>query len=111
VGSYHIPNTPSSPLTLLYLTPLPPPPGPVLSTLSLLVIVPKSLDFNIIDGLGMIEEDIVDELMLRVEGVDREAIWECLRNDGVQANTVKVAYMLLRDKQRDCELLLTFYFP
>lgn len=84
-----------------YLTPLPPLPGPVLGTLSALVVPPKVLDFEIIGGLGRIEEDIVDELTLRMEGVDREEVWECLRReDGVQGNAVKVAYMLLRDKRR-----------
>ena len=90
-----------------YLTPLPPPPGPVLGTLSSLVTAPKVLDFEIIDGLGRIEEDIVDELAHRMNGVDKEDIWECLRrDDGVQGNAVKVAYLLLRDKRRlgrDCE--------
>jgi carbon catabolite-derepressing protein kinase len=84
-----------------YLTPLPPQPGPVLGTLSALVTAPKVLDFEIIEGLGRIEEDIVDELTSRMEGVDREDVWECLRrDDGVQGNAVKVAYMLLRDKRR-----------
>jgi carbon catabolite-derepressing protein kinase len=89
-----------------YLTPLPPP-GPVLGTLSSLVIAPKVIDFEIIDGLGRIEEDIVDELTTRMEGVEREDVWECLRrDDGVQGNAVKVAYLLLRDKRRlgrDCK--------
>ena len=90
-----------------YLTPLPSQPGPVLGTLSALVTAPKVLDFEIIEGLGRIEEDVVDELTTRMEGVDREDVWECLRrDDGVQGNAVKVAYMLLRDKRRlgrDCE--------
>jgi carbon catabolite-derepressing protein kinase len=90
-----------------YLTPLPQQPGPVLGTLSSLVTPPKVLDFEIIDGLGRIEEDIVDELTISMDGVDREDVWECLRrDDGVQGNAVKVAYMLLRDKRRlgrDCE--------
>lgn len=84
-----------------YLTPLPPPPGPVLGTLSSLVTAPKALDFEIIEGLGRIEEDVVDELTLRMDGVERDDVWECLRrDDGVQGNAVKVAYMLLRDKRR-----------
>jgi carbon catabolite-derepressing protein kinase len=84
-----------------YLQPLPPPPGPVLGTLSSLVTPGKALDFEIIDGLGRIEEDVVDELALRTDGVDKEDIWACLRrDDGVQGNAVKVAYMLLRDKRR-----------
>lgn len=84
-----------------YLTPLPPPPGPVLPTLLTLVTAPKVLDFEIIEGLGRIEEDVVDELATRMDGVDRDDVWECLRrDDGVQGNAVKVAYMLLRDKRR-----------
>ncbi|KAL6304828.1 snf 1 [Sparassis latifolia] len=84
-----------------YLSPLPPRPGPVLGTLSSLVTPPKALDFEIIEGLGRIEEDVVDDLAVRMEGVDREDVWECLRRpDGPQGNAVKVAYMLLRDKRR-----------
>lgn len=84
-----------------YLRPLPPPPGPVLGTLSSLVSPPKALDFVMIDGLGRIEEDIVDELASLLEGADKDDVWECLRrDDGPQGNTVKVAYMLLRDKRR-----------
>lgn len=84
-----------------YLTPLPPPPGPVLGTLSSLVTPPKQLDFEIIEGLGKIEEDVVEELANSMTDVDKEDIWECLkRDDGVQGNAVKVAYMLLRDKRR-----------
>ncbi|PPR02748.1 hypothetical protein CVT26_009459, partial [Gymnopilus dilepis] len=84
-----------------YLTPLPPPPGPVLGTLSSLVAPPKQLDFEIIEGLGRIEEDVVEELANRMVGVDKDEVWECLRrDDGVQGNAVKVAYMLLRDKKR-----------
>jgi len=84
-----------------YLTPLPPPPGAVLGTLSSLVTPPKQLDCELIDGLGRIEEDVVEELANRMVGVDKEEIWECLRiDDGPQGNAVKVAYMLLRDKRR-----------
>ena len=89
-----------------YLSPLPPPPGPVLGSLSSLVAPPKVLDFEIIEGLGKIEEDVVEELANRMEGVSKDDVWECLRrDDGVQGNAVKVAYMLLRDKRRlgkDC---------
>ena len=98
---------------LPYLQPLPPPPGPVLGTLSALVTPAKAIDFEIIDGLGRIEEDVVEELALRMEGVEKEDVWACLRrDDGVQGNAVKVAYMLLRDKRRlgqDCECHLCFY--
>lgn len=84
-----------------YLQPLPPKPT-VLPTLSSLVTPPvKALDFEMIDGLGRIEEDVVDELAARMEGVDKEDVWESLRrDDGPQGNAVKVAYMLLRDKRR-----------
>ncbi len=89
-----------------YLTPLPNP-GPVLGTLSSLVSPPKALDYEIIEGLGRIEEDVVDELANRMAGIEKDDIWECLRrDDGVQGNAVKVAYMLLRDKRRlgkDCK--------
>jgi carbon catabolite-derepressing protein kinase len=95
-----------------YLTPLPPQPGPVLGTLAALVTPPKVLDFEIIEGLGRIEEDVVDELAIRMEGVDRDDVWECLRrDDGVQGNAVKVAYLLLKDKRRlgrDCESCQSF---
>lgn len=92
-----------------YLTPLPPPPGPVLGTLSALVTPPKVLlDFEIIEGLGRIEEDLVEELASSMIDVTKEDIWECLRrDDGPSGNAVKVAYMLLRDKRRagkDCKL-------
>ena len=89
-----------------YLQPLPPRPGPILGPLSTLVSPPKVLDFELIEGLGRIEEDVVDELANRLEGVDKQEIWDCLRrDDGIQGNAVKVAYMLLRDKRRlgrDC---------
>ena len=89
-----------------YLQPLPPLPGPVVGTLSLLVVPGKTIDFEIIQGLGRIEESVVEELSEKLKDVDKETIWECLRkDDGVQGNAVKVAYLLLRDKQRlghDC---------
>ncbi|KAL1688339.1 kinase-like domain-containing protein [Schizophyllum commune] len=84
-----------------YLIPLPPPPGPVLGTLTSLVTQPKTLDFEVIEGLGRIEENIVDDLASRMIGVDKDDIWEALRrDDGIQGNAVKVAYLLLRDKGR-----------
>lgn len=93
-----------------YLLPLPPPPGPVLGTLSSLVSPPKALDFEYIDGLGPIAEDIVQDLGDMMDGVSLEDVWDALRmDDGVQGNAVKVAYMLLRDKRRagrDCEVFI-----
>lgn len=98
-----------------YLMPLPPPPGPVLPPLSTLVSPPKVvLDFEIIEGLGRIDEDVVEELASRMIGVSKDDVWECLRrDDGVQGNAVKVAYMLLKDKRRtgkDCECLVDYFF-
>ncbi|KAK7041410.1 Protein kinase [Paramarasmius palmivorus] len=85
-----------------YLSPLPPKPGPVLGTLATLVSPPvHPMDFEIIEGLGRIEEDVVEELARRMQGITKEDIWEALRReDGVNGNAVKVAYMLLRDKRR-----------
>ncbi|KAF9450004.1 Pkinase-domain-containing protein [Macrolepiota fuliginosa MF-IS2] len=82
-----------------YLSPLPTAPGPV--ALTALVAPPKQLDFEIIEGLGKIEEDVVEDLASRLADVTKEDIWACLRrDDGVQGNSVKVAYLLLRDKKR-----------
>lgn len=90
-----------------YLTPLPPPPGPVLGTLTSLVAPVNQIDFEYIEGLGRIEEDVVDDLAKRMEGVTVDEVWEALkREDGPQGNAVKVAYLLLRDKRRkgrDCK--------
>ncbi|GJJ15022.1 hypothetical protein Clacol_009295 [Clathrus columnatus] len=84
----------------LYLFPLPPPPGPVLGTLSSLVSL-KKLDYEYIEGLGRIEEDIVQQLADSIEDATVEDVWKALRaEDGPQGNAVKVAYMLLRDKRR-----------
>ena len=95
-----------------YLTPLPTL-GPVLGQLSALVH-PPNLDFEIIEGLGRIEEDVIDQLSRRLGGTEKEDIWECLRrDDGPQGNSVKIAYMLLRDKNRlgRDRRLLFFAFP
>ncbi|KAF5345498.1 hypothetical protein D9757_013510 [Collybiopsis confluens] len=85
-----------------YLSPLPPKPGPVLGTLSSLVSPPvHPLDFEIIPEFGRVEEDIVDELITKIAGVTKEDVKACLRReDGINGNVVKVAYMLLRDQRR-----------
>jgi carbon catabolite-derepressing protein kinase len=84
-----------------YLSPLPLSRGPVLGTLQALVVPPKQVDFEFIEGLGRIEDGVIDELSQRLDGVERDDIWDSLRrDDGVQGNAVKVAYMLLRDKRR-----------
>ncbi len=84
-----------------YLSPLPPPPGPVLGTLKSLVSPPtKPVDFEVVEGFGRIEQDVIEGLVARMQGVTKEDILECLRrDDGAQGNAVKVAYLLLRDKQ------------
>ncbi|EJD54596.1 Pkinase-domain-containing protein [Auricularia subglabra TFB-10046 SS5] len=83
-----------------YLMPLPPPPGPLLGTLSSLV-EPKKPPFEIIPGLGRIDDTVIDGLVGRLQGVDRAEILEALRrDDGPTGNAVKVAYALLRDMQR-----------
>ncbi|KAF8995577.1 kinase-like domain-containing protein [Cyathus striatus] len=92
-----------------YLSPLPPAPSPVLGTLSTLILLPKQLDFEIIEGLGKIEEDMVDELARKLEGVEKDEVWEALQHDdGIQGNVIKVAYMLLRDKRWSGKDLLIF---
>ena len=52
---------------------------------------------------------MVDDLADIMAGVQKDDIWECLRrDDGMQGNAVKVAYLLLRDKGRlgkDCKYL------
>ncbi|KAJ6601199.1 CAMK/CAMKL/AMPK protein kinase [Mycena vulgaris] len=85
-----------------YLTPLPPVPGPVVGTLSSLVSAPVvPLDFEFVEGLGRIDDEVVDELVARLVGTDKEEIMHSLRrNDGIRGNQVKVAYMLLKDKKR-----------
>ncbi|KAF4611461.1 hypothetical protein D9613_004453 [Agrocybe pediades] len=92
-----------------YLTPLPPPPESVLRTLSALIGPPKQLDFEMIDGLGKIEEDVVEKLAELLEGVTVDHVWACLRrDDSTQGNAVKVAYLLLRDEGRLRKDLATF---
>ncbi|KAJ6604991.1 kinase-like domain-containing protein [Mycena sp. CBHHK59/15] len=73
-----------------YLTPLPPLPGPVVGMLSSLVTAPTvPLDFEFVEGLGRIDDEVVDELVARLLGTDKEEVMH-----------MKVAYMLLKDKKR-----------
>ncbi|KAI0691536.1 kinase-like domain-containing protein [Cerioporus squamosus] len=86
--------------------------GPVLGTLSSLDAPPKALDFDFTGGLGRIEEDVVEDFTARMERVDKDDVWECLRrDDGPQSNAVKVAYMLLRDKRRAGKNLAEYEQP
>jgi carbon catabolite-derepressing protein kinase len=86
-----------------YLSPSPVPAGPFLGSLSNLVSQSKALNFEMIDGLGMMEESVVDQLTALLKDVDKEEIWDALRRadrNGKQNNSVKVAYLMLRDKIR-----------
>ncbi|KAF8582991.1 snf 1 [Ramaria rubella] len=92
-----------------YLSPLPPLPGPVVGTLTSLVTPSRKLDFEYIEGIGRIEEEIVHDLADSMDDVTLDDVWEALRaDDGIQGNAVKVAYMLLRDKRRSGPDLAAF---
>jgi carbon catabolite-derepressing protein kinase len=83
-----------------YLSPFSVPSVPFLGQLSNLASSEKFLDFEMIDGLGRMEESVVVQLA-GVLGVDKEEVWDALRkDDGPHANSVKVAYAMLRDKNR-----------
>ncbi|KAF8524335.1 snf 1 [Hysterangium stoloniferum] len=91
-----------------YLFPLPSP-GPVLGTLTSLVSSTKTLDYQYIENIGRIEEDIVQQLADSMIDVSVDDVWEALRADeGPRGNAVKVAYMLLRDKRRSGPDLAVF---
>lgn len=93
-----------------YLNPLPPQPA-VVGTLGQLVAPPDPLDFEFIDGLGRMDDAVVEELTRSISDMTKAEVWECLRiDDGPQGNTLRVAYHLLRDKMRagkDCTWLST----
>ena len=73
-----------------HLTPLPPPPGPVIGQLLSLVTPPKQLVFEMINGLGKIEDEVVERLAKRLAGVTADDVWECLRReDGVQGSGMR----------------------
>jgi carbon catabolite-derepressing protein kinase len=64
---------------------------------------PAVFHFEIIEGLSWIEVVVVVVVGLAASmvGVDKHDVWECLRRDnGVQGNAVRVAYMQWRDKRR-----------
>ncbi|KAH7100121.1 Pkinase-domain-containing protein [Auriculariales sp. MPI-PUGE-AT-0066] len=87
----------------LYLQPLPPPPGPMLGMLSSLV-ESKPPTFEVIPGLGRVDEEAIIELSRRLKGVTREDILDALRRpEG--SNSVKIAYSLVRDeKRKKCDI-------
>lgn len=94
-----------------YLTPLLSAPGPVVAHPSSLVTVPANFEF--VKGLGRIDDEVVDELVSRLIGTNKDEIMHGLqRNDGIRGNQVKVAYMLLRDKKqvgKDCKCIDASY--
>ncbi|KAF8157957.1 kinase-like domain-containing protein [Crassisporium funariophilum] len=55
----------------------------------------KAPEVKSIEDLG---KEVVDELAHSMIGVNGDEIWQCLLSDDVQGNSVKVAYMLLQDK-------------
>ncbi|GJJ13211.1 hypothetical protein Clacol_007462 [Clathrus columnatus] len=84
-----------------YLIPLPPSVEPVIESLSSLVKPPKTLDFEFIEGIGRINNDVVQQIADTMENTTVKDILDALRvDDGVAGNAVKVAYQLLRDKKR-----------
>lgn len=95
-----------------YLIPLPPSVDPVIESLSSLVRPPKALDFEFIESLGRIDNDVVHQITDSMEGITVDDVLNALRvDDGVAGNAVKVAYQLLRDKKRagrDREFVLFF---
>ena len=46
--------------------------GPALGTLPSPVAPPRALEFDFIEGLGRIEDGVVEEFASRMEGVDKE---------------------------------------
>ena len=86
-----------------YLKPLPPPPGPVLGMMSNLV-EPKQPPFEVIPGIGRVDEIAISDLVRRLKGVTREQIIEGLRRED-NTNAIKIAYSLLRDeKRKKCDI-------
>jgi carbon catabolite-derepressing protein kinase len=56
------------------------------------------------DDLGIIDPEIVGELLERISTYKEEMVWDLLQREG--DNQVKVAYQLVRDHKRilkDCE--------
>jgi carbon catabolite-derepressing protein kinase len=89
-----------------YLQPLPQT-SAVVGQLSSLVAPPQRTNYELIEGLGIIEEDVVERLTDLLSDMTKEEVMLNLRSDDPN-NTVKVSYMLLRDKGRlgkDCKLL------
>jgi carbon catabolite-derepressing protein kinase len=81
-----------------YLKPLPPV-SAMAGTLSSLVKRPVRADHEMVEGLGIIEEDIIVKLTQLISDMSRDDIMLNLRSNDTD-NTVKVSYMLLRDKAR-----------
>lgn len=72
-----------------------------------------------VDGLGVVDQEIVDDLCGKIEGLDSDKVWMSLkatasmsveeRKGDHEGNQVRIAYQLCRDNKRmveGCEWLL-----
>lgn len=75
-----------------YLTPLPPVP---FGQLKSLVNDPKVLDFEMVEGIGRIEEDIVVELAGLIKNTDKEHVFRGLRQKDLKGQSNSVSFCLL----------------
>ncbi|KAM0748218.1 Pkinase-domain-containing protein [Meredithblackwellia eburnea MCA 4105] len=82
-----------------------------------------------IDGLGVVDQEIVDDLAAKIPALDSERIWTVLkatsgmsveeRKGDQEGNQVRIAYQLVRDNKRmvegshyeDAEAIQSFYAP
>ena len=66
-----------------------------------------------VDGLGVVDQEIVDDLCAKIEGLDEEKVWKSLkatasmtveeRKGDNEGNQVRIAYQLCRDNKRMVE--------
>ncbi|KAL8286785.1 hypothetical protein RQP46_004313 [Phenoliferia psychrophenolica] len=82
-----------------------------------------------VDGLGVVDQEIVDDLCAKIEGLDADKVWSSLkatasmtveeRKGDHEGNQVRIAYQLCRDNKRmvegshyeDTEAIQSFYAP
>ncbi|KAF9554840.1 Pkinase-domain-containing protein [Agrocybe pediades] len=89
--NFHLPSYLSSEAKDLITSMLVVDPPKLLGTLSALVGPPKQLDFEMIDGLGKIEEDVMEKLAELMDGVTVDDVWACLRrDDGAQGMPLRL---------------------
>ncbi|KAH8813920.1 snf 1 [Flagelloscypha sp. PMI_526] len=92
-----------------YLSPMPLENGPILGAAAALVTPMKAVDYEIIEGLGRIDESLVEELAGKFEDISTDDIWMALRaNDGFPGNAIKVAYSMLKDKKMKGQNLASY---